>query len=88
MRLCEWGLLSAKDLSLLKNVTTLTQLTLPSQGISNKLLQVATPQVVAKIEEYKKRDPTIFAWEIRQRLMNESNFVPYVNCIKVLINDY
>lgn len=36
-------------------------------------LQVATPAVVAKIEQYKRDNPTIFAWEIRERLVNEGN---------------
>jgi hypothetical protein len=33
--------------------------------------KVATPQVVNKIESYKRENPTIFAWEIRERLISE-----------------
>lgn len=33
--------------------------------------KVATPEVVAKIESYKHANPTIFAWEIREKLINE-----------------
>ena len=33
--------------------------------------KVATPEVVAKIEGYKKDNPTIFAWEIREKLISE-----------------
>ncbi|GMR61066.1 hypothetical protein PMAYCL1PPCAC_31261, partial [Pristionchus mayeri] len=33
--------------------------------------KVATPQVVAKIEQYKRDNPTIFAWEIREKLIAE-----------------
>lgn len=33
--------------------------------------KVATPAVVGKIEQYKRENPTIFAWEIRERLISE-----------------
>ncbi|PAV61784.1 hypothetical protein WR25_22397 [Diploscapter pachys] len=38
--------------------------------------KVATPLVVAKIEQYKRENPTIFAWEIRERLMSEGCTTP------------
>ncbi|KAE9549043.1 hypothetical protein FO519_007740 [Halicephalobus sp. NKZ332] len=34
--------------------------------------KVATPQVVAKIEQYKRDNPQIFAWEIREKLIKEA----------------
>ncbi len=33
--------------------------------------RVATPEVEAKIEEYKKDNPGIFSWEIRDRLIKD-----------------
>uniref|UniRef100_A0A2I3G611 Paired box 2 n=1 Tax=Nomascus leucogenys TaxID=61853 RepID=A0A2I3G611_NOMLE len=33
--------------------------------------KVATPKVVDKIAEYKRQNPTMFAWEIRDRLLAE-----------------
>lgn len=36
------------------------------------IMQVATPLVVAKIEQYKRDNPSIFAWEIRENLIDES----------------
>ena len=33
--------------------------------------KVATPNVVTKIEDYKQENPSIFAWEIRDRLLHE-----------------
>ena len=31
--------------------------------------RVATPEVENKIDEYKKENPGIFSWEIRERLV-------------------
>ena len=33
--------------------------------------KVATPEVTAKIEQYKMQNSTIFAWEIREKLIKE-----------------
>lgn len=34
--------------------------------------KVATPKVVLRIEDYKKNNPTMFAWEIRERLLADN----------------
>ena len=36
--------------------------------------KVATPEVVSKIESYKRENPTIFAWEIREKLISDGKF--------------
>ena len=35
--------------------------------------KVATPGVVDRIEAYKRENPTIFAWEIRDKLLTDGN---------------
>ncbi|XP_061732318.1 paired box protein Pax-8 isoform X1 [Nerophis ophidion] len=51
--------------------------------------KVATPKVVEKIAEYKRHNPTMFAWEIRDRLLAEtvcdSDTVPSVSSINRII---
>lgn len=43
--------------------------------------KVATPAVVSKIEQYKRENPTIFAWEIRERLISEGEFRTASLCV-------
>lgn len=47
--------------------------------------KVATPKVVDKIADYKRQNPTMFAWEIRDRLLAErvcdNDSVPSVSSI-------
>jgi hypothetical protein len=51
--------------------------------------KVATPKVVSKIEEYKQENPSIFAWEIRDRLLQDAvcdkNSVPSVSSINRIV---
>ena len=53
--------------------------------------KVATPEVVAKIESYKKDNPTIFAWEIREKLISEQvcnqNTAPSVSSINRILRN-
>ena len=37
--------------------------------------KVATPLVVAHIENYKQENPTVFAWEIRDKLVSDGNYL-------------
>lgn len=53
--------------------------------------KVATPNVVNKIAEYKVANPTMFAWEIRDRLLSEnictSENVPSVSSINRIVRN-
>ena len=42
--------------------------------------KVATPGVVAKIEELKRDNPTMFAWEIRDRLLSDGESFVSESC--------
>ena len=41
------------------------------RAIGGSKPRVATPGVVNKVSEYKRECPSIFAWEIRDRLLSE-----------------
>lgn len=45
--------------------------TIKPRAIGGSKPRVATPNVVKRISEYKRECPSIFAWEIRDRLLSE-----------------
>lgn len=53
--------------------------------------KVATPEVVSKIEGYKRDNPTIFAWEIREKLIADgvctNNTAPSVSSINRILRN-
>lgn len=53
--------------------------------------KVATPAVVSKIVQYKQQNPTIFAWEIRDKLVEEAvcdrDNVPSVSSINRILRN-
>ncbi|XP_072165666.1 paired box protein Pax-2-like [Diadema setosum] len=53
--------------------------------------KVATPKVVNKIADYKRQNPTMFAWEIRDRLLAEGvcekDNVPSVSSINRIVRN-
>ncbi|XP_018015569.1 mucin-5AC isoform X2 [Hyalella azteca] len=63
----------------------------PSGMIGGSKPKVATPQVVNKIESYKRENPTIFAWEIRDKLISENvcttNTAPSVSSINRILRN-
>jgi len=64
----------------------------PSQAtVGGSKPKVATPEVVGKIESYKYENPTIFAWEIREKLISEgictNNTAPSVSSINRIIRN-
>ena len=46
----------------------------PAGTVGGSKPKVATPEVVGKIEGYKHENPTIFAWEIRERLISDGKW--------------
>lgn len=62
--------------------------TVKPRAIGGSKPRVATPEVVRKIAMFKRENPSIFAWEIRDRLMNEhvcdSEGVPSVSVPSLL----
>lgn len=51
--------------------------------------RVATPEVEGRIEQYKRENPSIFSWEIRDRLVKEGicdrSTAPSVSAISRLL---
>lgn len=43
--------------------------------------KVATPEVVGKIEGYKRENPTVFAWEIREKLIADGKYCQKSNIL-------
>ena len=50
--------------------------TIKPKAIGGSKPRVATSDVVTKVAQYKQECPSIFAWEIRDRLLNEGTCTP------------
>ncbi|XP_040564083.1 paired box protein Pax-6 isoform X3 [Lepeophtheirus salmonis] len=65
--------------------------TIKPRAIGGSKPRVATPGVVSKISEYKRECPSIFAWEIRDRLLSEgvcnNDNVPSVSSINRVLRN-
>ena len=63
--------------------------TIKPRAIGGSKPRVATPSVVKRIADYKRECPSIFAWEIRDRLLSEgvcnNDNVPSVSKILSLV---
>lgn len=74
-----------------RTIAPFRQYRLRPSWIGGSKPKVATPKVVSKIEEYKKENPTIFAWEIREKLMKSkvctSNNCPSVSSINRILRN-
>ncbi|KAL7992212.1 hypothetical protein Chor_016468 [Crotalus horridus] len=57
------------------------------RAIGGSKPRVATPEVVSKIAQYKRECPSIFAWEIRDRLLSEgvctNDNIPSVSSLRI-----
>ncbi|ESP04981.1 hypothetical protein LOTGIDRAFT_69535, partial [Lottia gigantea] len=66
-------------------------MTLRCNNIGGSKPKVATPGVVTKIEMLKRENPTMFAWEIRDRLLEDSicqpSNVPSVSSINRILRN-
>uniref|UniRef100_H2Z7R4 Paired domain-containing protein n=1 Tax=Ciona savignyi TaxID=51511 RepID=H2Z7R4_CIOSA len=65
--------------------------TIRPRAIGGSKPRVATPEVVNKIASYKRECPSIFAWEIRDRLLNEgtcnNDNIPSVSSINRVLRN-
>ncbi|XP_047737964.1 paired box protein Pax-6 [Hyalella azteca] len=61
------------------------------RAIGGSKPRVATPSVVSKVAEYKRECPSIFAWEIRDRLLSEgvcnNDNIPSVSSINRVLRN-
>ncbi|KAI6178897.1 hypothetical protein M3Y98_00551800 [Aphelenchoides besseyi] len=65
-----WGNKTMKRLALTPEMSPPTNIDSQRTAPGTKP-KVATPKVISKIEQYKRENPTIFAWEIREKLIND-----------------